>query len=81
MYKCLWPVKVRRIVKSLRTIKIRWMVKSLRTLKSPRLVKYQRLWKYWRNWKSRRPAYCLGLAESPTNDFSLVPLISTFFSS
>jgi hypothetical protein len=34
-----------------------------------------------RNWKSKRPAYCLGLAESPTADFSLVPLMSTFLSS
>jgi hypothetical protein len=30
--------------------------KSLRVLESPHLVKYQRLWKYWWNWKSRRPA-------------------------
>jgi hypothetical protein len=37
--------------------------------------------KYWRSWKSRRPAYCLGSAESPTTDFSLVPLMSTFCSS
>ena len=33
------------------------------------------------NWKSKRPAYCLGSAESPTTDFSLVPLMSTFSSS
>jgi hypothetical protein len=43
--------------------------------------KYQRPWKCWRNWKSRLPAYCLGSAESPTADFSLVPLMSTFSSS
>jgi hypothetical protein len=34
-----------------------------------------------RNWKSKRPAYCLGSAESPTADFSLVLLMSTFSSS
>jgi hypothetical protein len=28
------------------------------------------------NQKSKRPAYCLGSAESPTADFSLVPLMS-----
>jgi hypothetical protein len=33
------------------------------------------------NWKSRRPAYCLGSAESPAADFSLVWLMSTFRSS
>jgi hypothetical protein len=38
------------------------------------------LWKYWRDWKSRRPAYCLGSAESPTADFSLVPLMRTLSS-
>jgi hypothetical protein len=31
--------------------------------------------------ESWRPAYCLGSAESPTADFSLVPLMSTFSSS
>ncbi len=59
------------MVKSLRMEKIRRIGKSLRALKSPRLVKY------WRSWKSRRPAYCLGSAESPNADFSLVPLMST----
>ncbi len=38
-------------------------------------------WKGRRKWKSKRPAYCLGSAESPTADFSLVPLMSTFSSS
>ncbi len=57
----------------------RRMVKSLRALKSPCLVKYPWPWNSWRNWKSTGPAYCLGSAESPTTDFSLVPLMSTFF--
>ncbi len=73
--KSLRPLKIRRIGKSLRPEKIRQMVKSLWALKSPTLVKY------WRSWKRRRPAYCLGSAESPTADFSLVPLMSTFCSS
>jgi hypothetical protein len=33
------------------------------------------------SWKSWRPTYCLGSAESPTADFSLVLLMSTFCSS
>jgi hypothetical protein len=33
--------------------------------------------KNWRDWKSRRPAYCLGPAESPVADFSLVWLMSS----
>jgi hypothetical protein len=81
MVKSLRPEKIRRMVKSLRPEKIRGMVKSSRALKSPRLVKYWRSWKSRRNWKSRRPAYCLGSAESPIADFSLVPLMSTFCSS
>ncbi len=55
MVKSLRLLKIRRMVKSLRLLKIRRMV-----LKSPRLVKYQRLRKYWRHWKSKRPAYCFG---------------------
>ncbi len=75
MVKSLRVLKIRRMVKSLQVQKIRRMVKSLRALKSPRLVKY------WRSRKSWRPAYCLGSAESPTADFSLVSLMSTFCSS
>ncbi len=87
MYKYLQPVKIRRMAKSLRLLKIRQMVKFLRLLKIRRMVKSlgalksPRLVKYWRSWKSRRPAYCLGSAESPNADFSLVPLMSTFCSS
>ncbi len=81
MYKYLRLLIIKRIVKSLRLLKVRRMVKSLRALKSPRLVKYPRPWKSRRDWKSKRPPYCLGSAESPTADFSLVPLMSTFFSS
>jgi hypothetical protein len=44
---------------------------SLRALKSPRLVKNQRDWKSW------RPAYCLGSAESSAADFLLVWLKSS----
>jgi hypothetical protein len=33
------------------------------------------------DWKSKRPTYCLGSAESPIADFSLVSLISAFSSS
>ncbi len=43
----------------------------MRALKSPRLVKNQRDWKSW------RPAYCLGSAESPAADFPLVWLKSS----
>ncbi len=46
-------------------------------LKSPRLVKNPRLKKIRRDWKSRRPAYCLGSAKSPAADFSLVWLMSS----
>ncbi len=81
MLKSLRPVKIRPSVKSLRPVKIRRIVKSFLALKSPRLVKYQRSQKSWRNWKSWQPAYCLGSVESPTADFSQVPLMSTFSSS
>jgi hypothetical protein len=81
MYKYLLPEKIKRIEKSSLLLKIRRIEKSLRALKSPRLVKNTRLKKSRRNWKSKRPAYCLGSAESRTADFSLVPLMSTFFSS
>ncbi len=81
MIKSLRPEKVRWMIKSLRLEKVRWMTKSLRGLKSPHPVKFPRLWKYWSNWKSKRPAYCLGSAEYPTADFSLVPLMSKFSSS
>jgi hypothetical protein len=56
---------------SLRLQKIRQTIESLRALKSPRLVKNQRDWKSW------RPAYCLGSAESPAADFLLVWLKSS----
>ncbi len=49
----------------------------MRALKSPHLVKNQRLKKNQRDWKSRRPAYCLGLVESPAADFFLVWLMSS----
>ncbi len=58
-------------IKSLRLQKNRRTIESLRALKSPRLVKNQQ------DWKSRRPAYCLGLAESPAADFLLVWLKSS----
>jgi hypothetical protein len=48
---------------SLRLQKIRRAIESLRALKSLRLAKNQR------DWKNRRPAYCLGSAESPATDF------------
>jgi hypothetical protein len=79
--KSLRLLKIRRMAKSLRPEKIRWTIESLQALKPPRLVKNQRFQKSWWNWKSRRPAYCLGLAESPTADFYLVPLMSAFSSS
>ncbi len=40
-------------------------------MKNPRLKKYRR------DWKSSQPAYCLGSAESPAADFSLVWLMSS----
>ncbi len=58
-------------MKSLRLQKIRRTIESLRALKSPRLKKSRR------DWKNRRPAYCLGSTESPTADFSLVWLMSS----
>jgi len=63
--------------KSLRLQKNRRTIESLQALKSPRLVKNPRLKKNHRNWKSRRPAYCLGSAESPAADFFLVWLMSS----
>ncbi len=81
MLKSLRLEKIRRMVKSLRLEKIRRTIESLQALKSPCLVRNPCLWKYWRDWKSKRPAYCLGSAESPTADYSLVPLMSTFSSS
>jgi hypothetical protein len=51
--------------------KIRRTIESLRALKSPRLVKNQQDWKSW------RPAYCLGSEESPAADFPLVWLKSS----
>jgi hypothetical protein len=55
--------------------KIRRTIESLRALKSPRLVKNQRDWKSW------RPAWCLGSAESPAADFLLVWLKELSFRS
>ncbi len=63
--------------KSLRLQKKRQTIESLRALKSPRLVKHPRLEKNRWDWKSRRPAYCLGSAESPAADFFLVWLMSS----
>ncbi len=77
MVNSLQTVKIRRMLKSLRPAKIMRMVKSLRLLKSLRLVKYQQE-KLVARW---RTPYCLGSAESPTADFSLVPLMSMFSSS
>ncbi len=91
--KSLRPMKIRRMVKSLQLLKIKWMVKSLRpekirqmmeslrSLKSPRLMKNECLQKSWRDWKSRRNWKSRQPAYSPTADFSLVPLMSTFSSS
>ncbi len=56
---------------SLRLQKNRRTIESLRALKSLRLVKNQ-----W-DWKSWRPDYCLGSAESPAADFLLVWLKSS----
>ncbi len=56
---------------SLRLQKITRAIESLRALKSPRLAENQR------DWKNRRPASCLGLAEYPAADFLLVWLKSS----
>jgi hypothetical protein len=75
--------KSNRFEKSLRLQKIRRTIESSRALKSPCLVKNQRLKKNPRlkknrqDWKSRRPAYCLGSAESPAADFFLVWMMSS----
>ncbi len=70
--------------KSLHLQKIRRTIESLRALKSPRLVKKTlrlkknpHLKKNQWDWKSRRPAYCLGSAESLAADFFLVLLMSS----
>ncbi len=55
--KTLLLLKIRRIEKSLLLLKIRRIEK----LKSPCLVEKLRLKKSRRNWKSRRPAYCLDI--------------------
>jgi hypothetical protein len=62
--------------KFLRLQKIRQTIESLRVLKSPRMVK-PALEKNQRDWKNRRPAYCLGSAESPAADFLLAWLKSS----
>ncbi len=49
----------------------------MRALKSPRLAKNPRLKKNQQDWKSWWPAYCLGSAESPADDFLLVWLKSS----
>jgi hypothetical protein len=63
--------------KSLCLRKIRRVIESLWALKSPRLVKNLRLKKKQWDWKSWRPAYGLGSAESPAADFLLVWLKSS----
>ena len=57
--------------------KNRQTIESLQALKSPCLVKNPRLQKNRLDWKSWRPAYCLGSAESPAADFLLVWLKSS----
>jgi hypothetical protein len=89
MYKYLRPMKIKPMVKSLLLLKIKRMVKSSRpekvrrTIESSRALKSRRLVsvEILADCNSKRPAYCLGSAESPTADFSLVPLMSTFSSS
>ncbi len=56
--KCQRPVKIGRMVKSLRTLKIRQMVKSLRPLKIRRMVKS------WHPVKIRRMVKSLRLSKS-----------------
>jgi hypothetical protein len=63
--------------KYLRLQKNRRAIESLQALKSPHLVKNPRLKKNRGYWKSRRPAYCLGSAESPAADFFLVWMMSS----
>jgi hypothetical protein len=81
--KSLQLLKNRRIEKSLRLLKNRWTIESLRALKSlrlvknPRLKKNQCLKKNRQDLKSRQSAYCLGSAEYPAADFSLVWLMSS----
>jgi hypothetical protein len=52
-------------------------LKSQRLVKNPRLKKNLRLKKNRQDWKSRRPAYCLGSGEYPAADFFLVWLMSS----
>jgi hypothetical protein len=69
--KSLGLQKIRRTIESLQALKSPRLVKNLRLKKNPRLRKNQR------DWKSRRPAYCLGSAEPPAADFFLVWLMSS----
>ncbi len=70
-------------MKSLCLQKIKRTIESLRALKSPRLAKNPHceenphLKKNQQDWKCRRPAYCLGSAETPAADFFLVWLMSS----
>ncbi len=77
-------------MKSLRLQKIRWIYKILAftenqaddrilaSIEIPAPGKKTRVWREnRRDWKSRRPAYCLGSAESLTADFFLVWLMSS----
>jgi hypothetical protein len=88
--KSLHPMKIKRIEKSLRPMNIRQMVKSSqrekirRTMESLRALKSPRWWKTSVYRKAGGTGKAGGLltrsAESPTTDFSLVLLMSTFSS-
>jgi hypothetical protein len=66
-----------RLQKSGGFIKFLRLQKNRRTIESLRALKYPRLAKNQRDWKSWRPAYCLGSAASPAADFLLVWLKSS----
>ncbi len=86
MVKSLWPVKIRwmvkvsRVPKTQRVPKTPWVPKTQQVPKTLRVLKTQRVPKIRWIRISGQPS-CLGSAESASADISLVPLMSTFFSS
>jgi hypothetical protein len=70
--KSLLLLKIRRICEILALTENQADDRILAGVEIPAPGKNPRLKKNRRDWKSRRPTYCLGSAESPTADFFLV---------
>ena len=69
--------KIRRIYKIAASTEKQADDRILAGVEIPAPGENLRLKKNMQDWKSRRPAYCLGLAESPAADFLLVWLKSS----